>query len=282
MSPAWLVAVAAWLAVYEMGRSRYQARARAWPAWRRGCWWCAGAALVLVWALAPLAEGARALWAETLQFGVLAFGVAPLAVLATPGALLGRHGPRGRGGDGRLGMLHGTRLWPARGWQARGWQIVALASFLAATIAWRLPSSVDAVAREPALVGAEAASILAGTWLFWVAVAATPPRALLEFRPARVAFAGAGAWSIWIFAYAVGFSGHPFYPAFRAGSNPVTAQEWSVIVLWVTSAIAIVPSAFVNLARWLSADHVVAEAETELFLLRAGSGATAGEQDDGR
>lgn len=253
MSPGWLAGVAFWLAAYELGRARCVARGRRWPGWRRGCWWAAAGLLVAIWLLSPTAEGARLLWAETLQFGIAAFGVAPLAVLAAPTGLRA-HEPRRRR----------SRL--SRAWRVRGWLAGALALFLAATIAWRLPTTVDAVVEHPGLVALEAATLVAGTWLFWVAVAATPPRPLFDHRPSRIALAATAAWSVWIFAYAVGFSGHPFYPSYSTGSNPVTAQEWAVCVLFLTSAAAILPTAFVNLMRWLAADRLVADAETDLYL----------------
>lgn len=268
MSPLWLVAVAAWLAAYEAGLAVRRRRGLPWPSWRRACWWLAALALVGVWLLTPVAEEDRRLWAETLQFGLIAFAVAPLAFQGSPGALPTR--PRRHPLDR---LQHSPR-------ERRLLQGGALAGFLLATIAWRLPGLVDALGAHPDLVGLEAGTVVGLTWPFWLAVAASPPSALLEHRPGRVALAGVATWSVWTFAYAVGFSGRPFYPAFDHGASAVSAQEWSVFALWATSALAIGPVIFSNLVRWLTAERADAEVETELYLrrtIRSGDSGRAGE-----
>lgn len=255
MSFAWLAAAPLWLAAYELGRRRLPGPRRPWPRWRRACAWGAAGALVPAFALAPPGFDKGQLWAETLQFCLLAFAVTPLAVLAAPVALARRARPgsiagKRRSAPGRDGLR----------------SMVLLAGFLGVTVLWRLPIAVDALARHPSLVGVEAATLLAGGSPFWEAIAAAPGHRLVEARPARLVMAAVGVWSVWIFAYIVGFSGHPFYPAYRSGTNPVTAQEWAVLILWLTSAAAILPQVFANLVRWLAADRLVGDAEVTLYL----------------
>lgn len=257
MNPAWLAAAPAWLVAYELVLARYRPGRSQWPAWRRACGWCVAPALGLAWCLGPLGLDHRLLWAETLQFCVLAFAVGPLTVLAAPVALA-----RGK----RPGRAMPGTSPPARAWRRRAQRAAALAGFVLVTIAWRLPVAVDVLRDHHDLVALEAVTLVAGSWWFWEAIGATPARPLVAARPARLAMAAAGVWSVWIFAYAVGFSSHPFYPSYRTGSNPVTAQEWAVCVLWLTSAAAVLPQVFTNLVRWLAADRLIGEAEVALYL----------------
>lgn len=259
MSPAWLILVAAWIACYETARLVRVRAGHRWPSWRRTCWWLAALAFVGVWLLVPLGDSEHRLWAETLQYALIAFGAAPLAFQGSPGGLVTHRPP------------HTLDVLRHEAGKRHLLQVSALVGFLLATVLWRLPGPVDALSRHPTLVVVEAVTVVLLMWPFWLAVAATPPSPLLEHRPARIALAGVAAWSVWTFAYAVGFSGHPFYGAYEHGASPVGGQEWSVLVLWATSALAILPAAFFNLVRWLAADRVVAEAETDLYL-RAAAG----------
>lgn len=233
------------LAIYERAHGALRAHGSPWPTWRRRCWW--GAALLLVVAGAPPlgSTSQHSLVDQTLQFGLLAFGVAPLAVLGAPRMMF----------TGR-GLRSDTVSPPSR--YAAG---VALLVFVVTTIAWRVPPAVDAVASSQSWFIAEAICLIAGTWFFWAAVLGSPPRPAVDPRPLRIALAAFAAWSIWIFAYVVGFTGHSFYPAFATGPAANTPQQVAVIILWATSAAGLLPVAFVNLAAWLGGDQQLAEAE---------------------
>lgn len=246
MTAGWIAGVVAWLAVYELGHRRLRASGREWRSWRRACWW-ASAVLLALAGLPPLAPTvASAVWGESLQFALLAFGAAPLAVLAAPAE--------------PVAALWGGRPRPAAPVPATGgWW--ALGAFLVATVGWRVPAAVDAVAGDGSWVALEAVTLVAGTWWLWAALMGSPPRLPVAPPARRIVLSAFAAWSVWVFAYAVGFTAHAFYPAYGAGVTPVSSQEWVVAILWVTSAAALLPVAFLGLVRWLSTEQALAAAE---------------------
>ena len=91
--------------------------------------------------------------------------------------------------------------------------------------------------------------------MLWSALVGSPPWLALHERPRRMALAAVAMWSTWIFAYIVGFSSSPFYPAFAREPSPMSSQEIAVAVLWATSALAFLPVFFVNLTRWLRSEE---------------------------
>lgn len=245
MSWPWLMAACGWLAAYEVVvRLRGAGREAGRPRSGRWLWYAAGALLAVVGEPPLSALAHRALWAETAQFGILAFGVVPLAALGWPRAA----GERPRRQDGR------TRVLAA---------IAALACYLAVTIGWRVPPAVDAAVSGRGWLFLEAVTLLGGSWWLWSVITG---RSASQPRTGRIALATVATWSVWVFAYVLGFSAHPFYPAFASGGAPVAAQEVAVGVLLGTSAIAFCPLMFVNLVRWLSADQAAAEEEMGRYL----------------
>lgn len=258
MSWPWLGAVACWLAAYEAAVRRRGAAGEAGNGARRWSWYTAGA-LLAVTGEPPLSGLAhQALWAETAQFGILAFGVVPLAAFGWPRSSRAPWDAWRRlvGLDSRARVLGG---------------LAALACYLVVTIGWRVPPAVDAAVSGRGWLALEAVTLLGGSWALWSVLMG---RALPLPRTGRVALGTAATWSVWIFAYVLGFSAHPFYPAFAAGGAPVAAQEVAVGVLLGTSAVAFCPLLFVNLVRWLSADQAAAEAEMSRY---AGPFQTIGE-----
>jgi hypothetical protein len=244
MSGTWLAAAGGWLALYELA-ARYRGAGRqAFPRDAgRWLWYGAGLLLAVVGEPPLSALAHRSLWAQTAQFGLLAFGVVPLAVSGWPDAT------RPAGQRPLRSDTAGTRVIAG---------IAALACFLAVTIGWRVPPAVAAAASGRGWLAVEALTLLAGGWWLWSVL--TGRSAALP-RPGRIALAAVATWSVWVFAYVLGFSAHPFYPAFAAGGAPVGAQEIAVGVLFGTSALAFCPLMFVNLTRWLTADEAAAEAE---------------------
>jgi cytochrome c oxidase assembly factor CtaG len=244
----WIAVAAIWCALYQVAWRRTAARMRPW---RRWCWAGAGVLMVLAGA-APLGHLAtRQAWAEALQFSVLAFGVAPLAALGAPLGL-------------RRRPVRTSRLAPRKGWGA-------LAAFLVATVGWRLPAAVDAVATHRSLVVLEALTLVGASWPLWAALVGSPPAQALSQRPRRMALAALAAWSVWIFAYVVGFSSGPFYSVY-AGRGAMDSLELGVGVLFALSGAALVPVVFVNLVRWLAADDLLGEATAVLHPRRAPGG----------
>lgn len=246
---ACLAAVAGWLALYELRRHRLERRGVLRAGVRRWRWYAAGGLLAVV-GLPPLAVLAQQhLWAQTLQFCLLAFGVAPLAATGLPRA-----------------------VWPLRrppAWRAirtpTADGLAALGCFLAATIGWRVPGAVDAVASGRGWLAVEAVTVIGGTWWLWVVLAGGWRPELDPPRPLRVALGAVATWSVWIFAYVLGFSHHVFYPAFGGGRTPTAAQVVAVALLLGASLVALCPFLFVNLVRWLSADQAEAEAEMSRY-----------------
>lgn len=248
----WLMVVAAALGWFERARRRAGGAPPADSRGRRRAAWGAGVLLALV-GIPPLSsEASQHLWVETIQFSTIAFGAAPLVALAAPASLL----PGRRGRSSRNGR--------AKPWLPPG--AAGLAAFVAVTLGWRLPAALDATTRSRAWLAVEVVALVAGTWRFWADVAESPPHAPLAHPAHRVALGALGAWSVWIFAWIVGMSSGPFYPAFAARTGAAGSQELAVGLLWVTSAAALAPMIFTNLFRWLAKDQQLAEAETELYL----------------
>lgn len=295
MIAAWLALAALWLSAYEAARTVLARRGVPWPTSRRLCW--AGSALLLASSglLARDSGAGGSLWVETLQFSLIAFGAAPLAVLAAPVELIGtvnrlqsaRALQRGGGAAARVGAARAAaggagrarfRVLPARA------ALAALLGYVAVTVAWRLPPLVDALARHRFLLVVEVLSVLGGTWWLWVSILGSPPWPAVEVRPLRVVLAMAAAWSVWIFAYAVGFSGRAFYAPYGSGRGAVSAQEWSVIVLFATSLVPCAAGMYSSLVRWLSADQTIADAESTLHRQRNATllaGGVAGQRPGG-
>ena len=248
MSIAWLLVPAGWAALYEAARRRGGMRTGA----RRWCWYGAGVLLVIAGEppLAGLAQ--RSVWAQALQFGMLAFGVTPLAVLGLPRPFR----------DASTPLAFPAIRTPVRD-AAAAWLC-----FLAVTIGWRVPAAVDAAASGGGWLALEALTLVGGTWWLWVTLTGASRPGLALARPQRIGLAAVSTWPVWIFAYVVGFSGHTFYPAFPTGAATSAQQELVTGVLLVTSALAFCPVIFVNLTRWLTADQAEAEAEMARYRLR--------------
>lgn len=252
MTILWALVCAAWVGVYEM--AVFWRHGGRWPWYRRLSWWSAGALLALA-GLPPVASHApTTVWVQALQFALLLFGVAPLSAIGASFAAFRReHAPRKKGSWQR-----DVRRPPLRGWPG-------IFAFWIVMVGWRVPPAVDAIARDRAWLWLEAATLITGGWLLWSALVGSPPWLALHQRPRRMALAAVAMWSTWIFAYVVGFSPRPFYPAFAREPGPMSSQEIAVAALWATSAAVFVPVIFTNLVRWLRSD----EAPSRLSLVRA-------------
>jgi cytochrome c oxidase assembly factor CtaG len=131
--------------------------------------------------------------------------------------------------------------------------------FLGAAVVWRIPATVDALARHPWLVAVEAVSLIGLSGGLWLELVESPPLTPRLSRPSRVALAAVVMWAIWILAYLVGLSHASWYHAYshHAGSGLSLSadQQLTTGVMWFVSGCAFVPVVFWNLIRWLQAEE---------------------------
>lgn len=204
---------------------------------------------------------------EALQFSLLAVVVPALLVLGAPWRLLGlaaRHpvpldedGAPTEGGD-RLGPM--DRLARGRRRHPEALRSVCFAAaFLAVVIAWRVPASVDALARHPWLVLLEAVTLVAAGIGLWLELVESPPLVPRLARPSRVALAAVSMWTIWVMAYLVAMSHASWYRAYvhhpGSGLSLAADQQLGMGLIVVISGCAFVPVVFGNLIRWLQAQE---------------------------
>lgn len=236
-----------------------------WSRWRRAL----GAVAVVLLAAAvapPLSSQARHIEAlEALQFAILALGVPALVVLAAPWRIFGlglRPGPNAEAGGKALLERPPTvdRVATARRRHHESARsVVYLIVDTAAVGAWRIPASVDALARHGWLSVVEAVTLVGPGIGLWLELVESPPFTPRLTRPKRMAVAAVAMWTIWVTAYLVGLSHASVYPAYShlpGGDLSVSAdQAIATGVLWFTSLCAFVPVIFSNLMIWLRSDE---------------------------
>ena len=213
------------------------------PGWRR---WLAAIGLVLVLAclLPPLSVLARRhVFAESIQFSAFAMAGPALIVLGAPWRLLRLSGPAGR-----LAAAHrGNRTFVRAG--------LYLLAFIGVCLVWRLPPVMDALARQPALVAAQAVTLLAAGGALWLELVDSPPVLPRLPRPHRAAVAALAMWSIWIVAYVLGSASHAVFRAYDAtgsGLGAVADQEIAVGLVWAVAGCCFVPVVMANMLGWLA------------------------------
>ena len=208
--------------------------------------WLAAIGLVLVLAclLPPLSVLARHhVFAESIQFSAFAMAGPALIVLGAPWRLLRLTGPAGR-----LAAAHRAN----RSFLRAG---IYLLAFVGVCLAWRLPPVMDALARQPALIVAEAATLLAAGAALWLEIVDSPPVAPRLPRPQRAAVAALAMWSIWIVAYVLGSASHAVFRAYDAvgsGLGAVADQEIAVGLVWAVAGCCFVPVVMANMLGWLA------------------------------
>lgn len=195
-----------------------------------------------------LTESHRYEFVETLQFDVAAFALPALLVLSWPLGLLG--GARGaRLWEGARRLSGGRRRHPAM-WRPVGFAAVDVAIL----IAWRTPALMDALEQHRWLLVVQVVSLVVagvGLWLELVPCPPLEPRLPYQWRAVLAALT---MWSMWVMAYAVGFSGTSWYVAFHhmaGGLGTAADQELSTGALWFGAAAAFVPVVFVSVLSWL-------------------------------
>jgi cytochrome c oxidase assembly factor CtaG len=207
-------------------------RTRSWPG-------LAAVILIASMLLPPAAGYARQYaFAQALQFVIFAVAGPALLVLAIPWRTRSRWLP----GAGR------PRRPAARA-------AVRLAAFIALAITWRLPVSVNALARHPALAAAEMITLVAAGTVIWAELA-DPRRAPgQQARPARAAMAAAAMWTMWVLAYLTGMSGTSWFAAYHHGGpgglGAAADQQIAVAILWAVPALCFLPVLFGTVIAWL-------------------------------
>jgi len=128
-----------------------------------------------------------------------------------------------------------------------------LVVFIGVSLAWRVPPVLDALARHPGLVAAEAITLLAAGIGLWVGLVRSPAPAPQLSGGQRAAIAALAMWSTWIAAYALGFSSQPLVHAYAgdSGLGVVADQEIAVFLVWGVAGVCFVPVIFAGLFSWL-------------------------------
>jgi cytochrome c oxidase assembly factor CtaG len=218
--------------------------------------------LVVASLVPPLAGLARRyVYAESVQFLLLAMAAPALIALGAPWRLLHLSRPAARPADG-TGPAGGTspagpvdRLAAARR-QRRSFLNAAgyLLAFFAVCLAWRLPPVVDALARHPALLAAELVTVLPAGLGLWLELVASSPLAPRLPNPQRATVAALAMWSTWAVAYALGFANHGVFHGYDPVGGALSAvadQQITVGLVWAVSAVCFVPVVFVTMLAWL-------------------------------
>ena len=204
---------------------------------------------------------------EALQFSVLAVVVPALAVIGAPWRLVGlatRPAPP-HDDDGSWATAIGSlgpidRLGLGRGRHPDALRSAGFAvSFLGVAVLWRVPVTVDALARHPWLAVVEAVTLVTAGVGLWLELVESPPLTPRLSRPNRVALAAIAMWLIWILAYLVGLSHASWYDAYAhhagSGFSLSADQQLTTGVMWFVSGCAFVPVVYWNLIRWLQAEE---------------------------
>jgi cytochrome c oxidase assembly factor CtaG len=214
-------------------------------------------AVAAVSLLPPVSDYARRyIFVEAIQFAMFALVVPALVVLGAPWRLARLS--RGDSADPSYRV-------PADGGPAdrlalsrhRNPSFIRAAAFLAvfagAAIAWRLPATVDALARRPVLAVLEMATLLVAGAGLWLELVESPPLAPRLSRPQRATLAALAMWTTWILAYLLGFSHVAWFRAYPHSGwlSPVADQEIATITLWAVAAACFVPVVYATMMVWL-------------------------------
>lgn len=208
------------------------ARARFWPG-------VAAITLIASTLLPPAAGDARQYaFVQALQFVIFTIAGPALLVQASP--------------------WHARPPWlPGAGRPRRpaARAAVRLAVFIATAIIWRLPATVNALARHPALALAEMITLLAAGTGIWTELAGPRPAPARLPRPARAAMAAAAMWTTWILAYLTGMSGTSWFAAYDHGApgglGAAADQQIAAAIMWAVPALCFLPVLYATVIAWL-------------------------------
>jgi cytochrome c oxidase assembly factor CtaG len=212
-----------------MQRARAEAVRVRSPHRDRGRWLAIFAAVILILAAAlPELVAGRYLFVETIQFAAAVMVVPALTVLGASWV------PR-----------------PAR-LPLPGAAAVAVV-FIGVCLAWRVPLTLDALARHPALRVPEFVTLLLAGLALWLQLVGSPSSPPRLARPQRAALAAVPMWSVWVIAYVLGFANHAVVSGYEVPGSlgAVTDQEITAIMTWAISAACFIPVIAVTLLTWL-------------------------------
>lgn len=225
-----------------------------------------GAVLLVAVMVPPVSTEARRSEAfEALQFALLALAVPALLVAGAPWRWLGLATGTATTGDGNRTTAPGTprlvdRMAAARRRHrepVRGFAYLACDAVV--IVAWRLPPSVDALARHGWVSVGEALLLVGAGIGLWLELIASPPFVPRLGRPQRIAMAAVAMWTVWVAAYVLGLSHSSVYRAYThvAGDGLSLSADQAVAtgILWFVSLGAFVPVIFSNLVIWLGSDE---------------------------
>jgi cytochrome c oxidase assembly factor CtaG len=230
---------------------------QSWLVQRRSWLAVVAAVIALVCLLPPVGNWAlRYVFVESLQFVLFATVVPALFVLSAPwhalglSRLVGDRGvvpPGARGVLGRLRAPQSRRAVFIRG-------VVVLLVFMGSVVAWRVPVTVNALARMPGLAVLEMVTLLVTGSALWLELVESPPLLPRLLRPQRVVFATLAMWTIWVIAYVLGFSRVAWYHAYPhhpGGLSVVADQQIATGIMWAIPAFCFIPVVFVVAMTWL-------------------------------
>lgn len=208
-------------------------------------------------------EARRYVFAQAVQFAVLAAAVPALVVLGAPwrrggraastlaGPLVGVSPP----GETTLGLVDRVAVARSHRQPSTIRCLAILFGFIALAVFWRLPLTVNAMVTRPILTVVEAVTLLAGGIALWLELVESPPLLPRIARPLRAAFAAVPMWTIWATAYIMGFSHSVWFSALghrpNHGLGVIADQEIAAVVLWAVPGICFIPVVYFSLITWL-------------------------------
>jgi cytochrome c oxidase assembly factor CtaG len=225
----------------------WRARARPWLA-------VAGAAVILGMLLPPAGTYVRHYaFVESLQFVAFAIAGPGLLVLGAPWRVL-RLSRRLSPDSGPARLADRVARSRSRRPGLRPAAAV-LAVFVALVVAWRVPATVNALARNPVLAIPEMLTLVAAGSALWLELVESAPLLPRLGRPQRAAIAALAMWTVWILAYIMGLSNGTWFAAFShpAGHGLTTAadQQIATVILWAVPALCFPPVIFATVMAWL-------------------------------
>ena len=203
-------------------------------------WLAVVAAVLAVGVLVPPGgtEAGQYVFAQAVQFAVLAVVVPALIVLGTPW-------PSGLAAR----LVARTGSWGS----SPRVSTAILVGYIAVALAWRLPVAVNALVKYPALTAVEAITLVVVGCALWLKLVDSPPLRPGISRPLRALFAALPMWAIWASAYVMGFSRATWFTALahRGGLSTVADQQIAAALEFAIAGLSFVPVVYVSLITWL-------------------------------